>query len=159
MRICAECGAILISQNAGLLCFPCQEKRQEKMSAGARPYYDVNEMAQMMGLESAEQILRLGRKGLIPGRIPLVKEHRYNREVIDEWIKSGGLPLHRPTSPLQQEAYQECVKKDHRWLSDDRFNGMAYGTETADEPGEYTIHIKSKRTCYFCGHFEIIESP
>jgi hypothetical protein len=111
---------------------------------------------EMMGLSSPEQVKRKGRAGLIPGRIPGAKAHLYNREVFDQWIKSGGLPLHRPSSPLQQEAYKRCVKKDHGWLSNDKFDGIAYGTETISERGEYSITVKYRRTCYFCDHSEIV---
>jgi hypothetical protein len=157
LRTCAECGTQLNRYNPGKLCFPCQDKRREKIAARTKQYYDVDDMMEMMGLESTEQVKRKGRAGLIPGRIPERKAHLYNREVVDQWIKSGGLPLHRPSSPLQQEAYERCIKKDHSWLSDEKFDGIAYGTETISERGESSINVKSRRTCYFCDHSEILD--
>jgi hypothetical protein len=156
VRTCSQCGAQLTRYNPGKLCFPCQEKRKEKMSTDTGPNYNVPQMMVLMGLKSEEQVKRLGREGLIPGRVPLVKEHLYNKEVINEWIKSGGLPLHRPTNPLQQEAYKLCKKKDHGWFSDEKFDGIAYGTETISERGKYTINISHRRTCYFCNYSDIV---
>ena len=43
-----------------------------------------------MGLDHPESVKRLGRKGMIPGKIPVIKEHRYFKDAVDEWIHSGG---------------------------------------------------------------------
>jgi hypothetical protein len=157
MRFCTECASPLSASNTGRLCGECQTKQREKIAAGTREYYDVYDVTDKFGLESPEQVRRMWRKGLLPPRIPGARRLLWVKEDFDKWYKSGDLPLRRPASPLQQEAYKQCMKKDHGWLSDEKFDGIAYGKENVSEPGEYAVNIKSKRTCYFCGHAEILE--
>jgi hypothetical protein len=38
----------------------------------------------------AEQVRRRSREGKIPGRIPGIKPHHFQKDVIDTWLKSGG---------------------------------------------------------------------
>ena len=153
---CEKCGNPLNMYSRGRLCRACQLKKIEAMADGTKPYYDVPDLMEIMGLESEEQVKRLGRKRIIPGRIPGIKAHRYVKDEVDQWIRSGGLPLHKPTNPLQQEAYDLCIKKDHGWLRDDKFAGLAYTQETVSATRRFSMNVGEKRTCYFCGHSEIV---
>jgi len=90
-RKCVQCGAVLNQHNLGRLCFPCQEKnlRELRQKAGDSPNYYISDMCSILGL-GPEQVRRLGRKNVIPGRIPEIKKHAYLKVVVDEWISSGG---------------------------------------------------------------------
>lgn len=103
---CVQCGAVLSQYNQGILCFPCQEKRQEELKEkmGDSPNYDVDDMCFILGLEP-EQVRRLGRKGVIPGRIPEVRQHLYLRALVDPWIRSGG----KSTKPEAVMHYSELA--------------------------------------------------
>lgn len=90
-RKCGRCGAILSQYNQGKLCFTCQVKKRDELTEkiGDGPNYDSNDIGVILGL-SPEQVRRLGRKGIIPGRIPGVKQHLYLRELVDSWVRGGG---------------------------------------------------------------------
>ncbi len=109
-RTCRRCGAKLNMYNAGETLFPCQDKRMDKIDTGTRPYYNLEDMRKIFGLDSLEQVRRKGRAGLIPGRIPGIEEYRSCKEEVDKWLDQAAQPM-RTTSPLQEEAYQRCVKK------------------------------------------------
>lgn len=105
-RKCAQCGAVLSQYNQGKLCFPCQEKRQEELEEkmGDSPNYDVDDMCFILGLKP-EQVKRLGRKEVIPGRIPVIRQHLYLRASVDQWIRSGG----KSTKPEAVMHYSELA--------------------------------------------------
>jgi len=153
---CHLCGAKLRQGNPGPLCSPCQEKRLEQVAAGGSLYYTVSDLTHIMGFESEESVRRLGRKRTIPGRYPGIRRHLYLKAVVDDWIRSGSRVEGKPTSPLQEEAHALCIEGDHRWLNDERFDGHAYETETVSEFRNCILSISHKRTCYFCGHVEVI---
>ncbi len=88
-RRCRVCGASLSRYHGEGLCWPCQEKLNGWITID-RPYYDLDDLQRILGLDSAESVKRLGRMGMIPGRIPGVKAHRYLKETVDEWVRSGG---------------------------------------------------------------------
>lgn len=76
-------------RNPGTLCFVCQEKESEKLTAGDSPTYDVEDMARILRLES-EQVRRLARKGRLPPRVPVGRKWLWSREIVDRWINSDG---------------------------------------------------------------------
>jgi hypothetical protein len=149
---CSKCGKSLASLNHGPLCFACVEKRLEDEVSGGKPYYDVRDMMNILGIEGEEQVRRKGRGGFIPGRIPGIKRHLYLKETIDEWIRSAGDIPKKPSSPAQEEAYGCCADGDHDWLSDEDFAGIAYRKETISEEPNGMVYVLIRRTCYFCGH-------
>lgn len=91
-KTCKICGAKLNQYNLGSLCFPCQEKRKEELEQKIvdNPHYDLDDMCFLLGFTSSESVKRLGRKGIIPGRVPGIKRHLYLREVVNQWIHTGG---------------------------------------------------------------------
>jgi hypothetical protein len=105
-RVCSQCGMPLNQYNPGKLCFPCQKKKQEELTekTGDSPNYDVNELSYMLGLRN-EQVRRLGREQKIPGKIPGIRRHLYIREIVDQWIHSGG----KITKPELLEHYSELA--------------------------------------------------
>lgn len=90
-RKCGRCGAILRQYNQGTLCFACQVKKRDELTEkiGDGLNYNVDDMCSILGLDF-EQVRRLGRKGVIPGRIPGIKQHLYLRELVDQWLRGGG---------------------------------------------------------------------
>lgn len=154
--ICNRCGSVLNRYNPGTLCFPCQEKKMEAIANEEKRYYDASDMMDILGLKSEEHVRRKARDGLIPGRIPGIRRHLFLKEVIDDWIRSGGIVQRKPTSPLQEEAYALCRRGDHSWLDDARFDGIAYRSEDVSDLVGSLVTIKQKRTCYFCGHVEVV---
>ena len=105
-RKCAKCGAELNQYNLGELCFPCQEKKREELieRIGNGLHYDVNDMSTILGI-SQEQVRRHGREGDIPGKVPIIREQRFFREIVDPWIRSGG----KITKPELLEHYSELA--------------------------------------------------
>lgn len=157
-RKCVGCGANLREDNPGTLCTPCQTKKLAQLADRGPSYYTAADLTYLLGLENEESVKRLGRKGIIPGRMPGIKKHLYLKEAVDAWIKAGNRVAVKPTSPIQAEAYALCVKGDHSWMREERFEGQAY--QTLEFPGEINerqgIVMSDKRACYFCGHIEII---
>ena len=112
-RKCTQCGAVLNQSNPGKLCFPCQEKmgRELRDKNFDNPNYDVEDMCSILSL-SPEQVRRLGRKNVIPGRIPMIKQHLYQKEVVDQWITSGG-ELPKTDSEITPINESDSVKETH----------------------------------------------
>jgi len=136
------------------LCSPCQAKKLAHISASDDPYYTVEELTHILGLESDESVKRIGRKGKIPGRVPGVRKHLYSKEAVDAWVKSGNRIKTMINSPLQQEAYELCCKGDHAWMMDEKFEGHACKVETFSEIRDNRLMMTSRRACYFCGHVD-----
>ncbi len=91
-RVCSQCGAVINQYHPGNLCYPCQEKKQEELKEkmGDSPHYGIDDLCFLLDLENPESVKRLGRKGIIPGRIPGIRKHLYLREEVDQWIRSSG---------------------------------------------------------------------
>jgi len=89
MRKCKSCGAKLSLYNRALLCWPCQEKKKEQLeeTIGDTLHYTVENLCFLLGLQNPESVKRRGRKGLIPGRVPGIRQHLYLREEVNRWIK------------------------------------------------------------------------
>ncbi|GEM_PF-633096 len=157
-RKCVECGSNLREGNPGPLCAPCQEKRLKNVEDTERRHYTVEDLRYILNLESEESVKRLGRKGIIPGRMPGIKKHLYLKDAVDDWIKAENKLVRKPTSPIQDEAYALCIMSDHTWMRDERFEGQAY--QTMESPSEISdrrgIVMSYKRACYFCGHIEVV---
>jgi len=153
-RICPECGAKLASDNSERLCSPCKEKERDALVSDDKLHYDAQELAVKMGLKSELQVRRRWKKGLIPGRVPVIRKHLYWKEIIDKWISSGRVVERRPTSPAQEKAQRQCSKKDHSWLTDDKLDGIAYETDTVLDRTSPSSMVLVERKCYFCGYTE-----
>ena len=158
MGSCARCGNSLSTYNQGMYCHACQEKKREAIANSSKRYYDILDMMDILGLESEEQVRRKARAGYIPGKIPGVRKHLFDRQTIDEWIRNKGRIPSKPANPLQEEAYSLCVTGDHSWLHEDKFYGHAYheDEEFCDIPNPGVFKRGTKRTCYFCGHIDYI---
>ena len=157
-RKCIGCSANLKGDNPGTLCPSCQTKKLAQLADSGPSYYTAADLTYILGLENEESVKRLGRKGIIPGRVPGIKKHLYLKEAVDAWIKAGNKLVMKPTSPIQAEAYALCIMDDHTWMRDERFEGQAY--QTIESPSEISdrqgIVMSYKRSCYFCGHIEIV---
>jgi len=83
---------VLNQYHVGNLCYPCQEGKPEELKEkmGDSPHYGIDELCLLLGLENPESVRRLGRRGIIPGRVPGIKKRLYLREKVDQWIRSGG---------------------------------------------------------------------
>ena len=113
-RKCTQCGAVLSQYNPGKLCFPCQDRirggLREKNSDS--PNYNVKDMCSILGL-SQEQVRRLGRKNMIPGRIPEVKKHLYKKETVDQWIRNRGeIPKTDSEIASMKESHEKSISFD-----------------------------------------------
>jgi len=116
-------------------------------------------MADLLGLTSEEQVRRLSRNGKIPGRVPGIKQHLFARPIVNPWLKQNQTLPKIPTNPLQEEARARCGNKDHDWLSDERFSGLAYSSEdAAKQQSEKVISVGHDRTCYFCGYSTFVST-
>jgi len=119
--------------------------------------YNVRDMADILDLTSEEQVRRLSRDGKIPGRVPGIKQHLFVQSIVNLWLKQNQIFPKIPTNPLQKEAKSKCNNEDHSWLTDERFNGIAYSSEpTTIKQTEYTVLAGYNRTCYFCKYSTFI---
>jgi hypothetical protein len=99
-RLCRHCGDSLSSGNPTTICFACQEKKRGTLAGDNTLHYDVQDMMVILGLDSPEQVRRLGRAGRIPGRVPAVRTHLYIKQIVDTWIKADGRYFQGSNDPL-----------------------------------------------------------
>ena len=85
--LCWQCGEELSRHHTGYICYACQEKRLEKMIADGEDLVDAEGYAAMLGLDSAEQLKRLARKGVLAPRIPEIRQWGWRRKEIEAWFK------------------------------------------------------------------------
>jgi hypothetical protein len=153
VRYCSKCKRELIPSNPGRLCTVCREKMSRSLP-DEKTYYDVNDLMRLFGLDSEEQVRRLGRAGKIPGRVPAIKRHLYSKESVDNWIQSDYVfinPRLKPIGPLQEEAYRLCQSGDHSWMTEERFLGQACTAQVESEMVKNKLKQQIRYTCYFCG--------
>ena len=86
-RICAKCPTVLNRYHTGYLCYACQKKRLDKMTTDDEDLVDAEGYADMLGLDSAEQLKRLARDGKLARRVPVIREWKWRKEDIDTWFK------------------------------------------------------------------------
>jgi len=86
-RLCSQCGTPLNQYHPGNLCYACQEKRLEKMIADGEDFIDAEGYADMLGLDSSEQLKRLARKSKLPPRIPVIRKWLWRKVDIEDWFK------------------------------------------------------------------------
>ncbi len=150
-----DCGNPIPPQYMGRRCPKCLTAALESKTSTSADHYNSRDIADLMGLTSEEQVRRLSRAGKIPGRVPGIKQHLFVQPVINQWIKQNQILPKVPTNPLQEEAKKRCENKDHDWLFDEKFNGIAYRTyDDLPQQGEEVLKVghKYRRSCYFCGY-------
>ena len=86
-RVCSRCKKPLAQYNPGNLCFSCQEKQLEEKTTSGEDLIDAEGYADILGLDSAEQLTRIARKGVLAPRIPAIKPWRWRRKDIEAWFK------------------------------------------------------------------------
>ncbi|MFC1871022.1 hypothetical protein ACFLYF_01275 [Chloroflexota bacterium] len=157
-NICIRCKINLAVNPDEGLCRECIDKTVKYSEL----YYDTKYLARIMGV-GERTTRRRAYAYQIPGTIYDGSRYIFKKNVIDEWDKAGqSVPFipenpitpiipPAPTNPLQEEAAVRCRKKDHSWLSDPKYDGIAYTSEeTTVEQTEYTVLAGYERTCYFC---------
>lgn len=104
-RKCKDCGTKLSSYNRGTLCWPCQEKRKAQLQKqiGDSPHYAVDDLCFLLGYANPESVKRLGRKRIIPGRVPGIRQHLYLKAPVDDWIRA-------PSTRVEQAAKVDIEK-------------------------------------------------
>ena len=156
---CIECDKPIPPHYIGRRCPKCLMAALESTTSTYAGHYDARDMADLMGLASEEQVRRLSRKGKIPGKVPGISRHLFIQPIINKWVMQNQTLPKVPTNPLQEEARARCDKKDHDWLSEERFSGIAYISEdAAKEQSGKVPSTGSNRTCYFCGYSTFISS-
>ncbi len=156
---CSSCHRILPPHHIGRLCPVCQEKTCAKTTGTSPLHYNIRDLTAILGLTNEEQTRRLARADMIPGRVPLVKQHLFFKEAIDKWISQNQTIPKVPTSPLQEEARKRCENNDHDWLFDEKFDGIACSSEGATkQQSENVVSVGFQRTCYFCGYSMFVSS-
>ena len=85
--VCRQCGKGLHRYQTGNLCHACQEKRLDKMITDGEDLVDAQGYADMVGLDSAEQLKRLARDGELAPRIPVIKKWLWRIKDIEAWFK------------------------------------------------------------------------
>ena len=81
------CGEGLSPHHTGYICYACQEKMLEKIIADSVDLVDAQGYADMLGLDSAAQLKRLARMGVLAPRIPAIKQWLWRRKDIETWFK------------------------------------------------------------------------
>jgi hypothetical protein len=72
-QVCWQCGEELSRYHTGYICRTCQAIKLEKMITDDKDLVDVRGYADMLGLDSEEQLRRLARQGALAPRIPKIK--------------------------------------------------------------------------------------
>lgn len=153
MKLCSKCKNREVPKGfPGDLCVECSLDQPDE----ANPYYQAKDLAQLLQI-SEEQVRRKAREGKIPRGVPGIRRRLWLKSVIKEWIGEGQPVPRIPTSPLQEEARALCKKKDHSWLHDDKYDGIAYAKKDETRMGEHTVKIGWRHTCYFCGFSQYIQ--
>ncbi len=86
-RKCWKCRETISKYQTGFLCYECQEKRIEKMIACGEDLVDAEGYAYILGLDSAEQLRRLARKGVLAPRVPEIRHWCWRKKDIETWFK------------------------------------------------------------------------
>jgi len=130
--VCIQCGKELHRYQTGNLCHACQEKRLEKMITDDKDLVDAEGYAAMLGLDSAEQLKRLARKGVLAPRIPAIKQWRWRGKVIEAWFKQkqrAGDVLRRTAMGIASNL-RRCSNDSVICLSpSDKIGSKVYGQE------------------------------
>ena len=75
-RKCVICGALLSQDNSDLLCSPCKKERIRSETESLYDLcYDAEQLADILGFDETESVLRLARKGKLPPHIPNIKKY------------------------------------------------------------------------------------
>jgi len=165
-KLCIRCKLNTIEEPDEKLCQNCIDEMVNYIDL----YYDTRYLAGITGV-SERTVRRRAHANKIPGTIWDGRRYLFKNNVIDEWDKAGQpvpfipetpiIPItpQTPTSPLQQEAAARCKKGDHSWLSDPKYEGIAYTSEeTTGKQTEYTVLAGYKRTCYFCKYSAFVST-
>ena len=86
-RLCWKCREKISRHHTGYLCYACQEKRIEKMIADGEDLVDAVGYAEILGVDSAEQLRRLARKGVLAPHVPEVRQWCWRKKDIEAWFK------------------------------------------------------------------------
>lgn len=153
-RLCTKCRRKIVAGMPGDLCLKCkldETSESDGMSLyNSGSFYDVIDISQKLGLSEA-QVRRIARKGEIPGKIPGIKRHLFDKKTVDNWIERGRLAIKTPTSPIQEKAYAMCKRNDHSWMEEEEYEGNSYLSESHCEMKPNSLVISYTHTCYFCG--------
>jgi len=87
VHVCWQCRKELSRYHTGYLCYACQEKRLEKMITDDEDFVDAEGYAAMLGLDSAEQLKRIARNGLLAPRVPGIRKWLWRKVDIEDWFK------------------------------------------------------------------------
>lgn len=111
--------------NSGTYPNPVINEAVKRMNQGANPKDVADELREKYQYDK----LHWKTVGRWYRKYPLGKEPKSLPPQIKEEIRRlvrGHGSEHRPTSPLQEEAWERCQQTDHRWMADERFVGHAY---------------------------------
>jgi hypothetical protein len=155
-KLCPKCKDQKIPVNfPGGICLKCSLDLPQESTLT----YDVHDLVNLLHT-SEEQIRRMARAGKLPHRMPGIRRYLWMKAVIDKFMDEGQ-PIPRiPTSPMQEEARGRCKLKDHEWLQDDKYDGIAYVTDENTHHLQIVGHanrVGYYRTCYFCGYSKFIQ--
>jgi hypothetical protein len=150
-KLCPKCKNYYLAEESSTgLCVLCSSDLPGDSSLPS--YYNVHDLRCLLGLSSDEQVRRKARRGELPRNLPARRQYLWSKVAIDEWLEAGQ-PIPRiPTSPLQEEARAMCDKKDHTWLGDDKYSGVAFSSKDEFRITPLnTVALGRHHTCYFCG--------
>jgi len=155
-RLCIDCGKQIEAQLIGRRCRKCLNTVLESTDYTSIDPYTIKDVADIMNLTSDEYVRKLSREKKIPGRLAIGgNRHLFSPAIINQWHKQNHILPKVPTNPLQEEAKIRCENKDHDWLMEERFEGIAYQIEK-DIPQSGTEVLKTgfryRKICYFCGY-------
>ena len=84
---CSRCGEKMHQYHLGNRCYQCQSKELEEQYTDVEDLVDAEGYAAMLGLDSAEQLKRIARKGVLAPRIPEIRQWGWRRKEIEAWFK------------------------------------------------------------------------
>jgi hypothetical protein len=137
-RRCSVCGEPLSESNPGKRCDPCQMKKfneeiasfEQKITSG-KDWIGVRGYADILGLESEEQLRRLARDGKLAPRIPAISQWRWRPKDIEDWFKQKQRAgdIFRKTAMGIAGNLRRCSNDSVIYCLSDTIGSTVYGEE------------------------------
>ncbi len=130
-HVCRQCGEELSRHHTGYLCVACQQKWIDKHLTDDKDIIDARGYADMLGLESEEQLKRLARDGKLAPRIPAIKQWLWRRKDIEVWFKQKQRAgdVFRKVAMAIASNLRRCSNDSVIYAPSDTIGSKVYGQE------------------------------
>ena len=117
-KTCELCGKEIGEDYPGLFCRDCGiERLKEKVGNTDATHFSAEDMATLLGFQSAVSVKRQAQKGNLPPRIPGIKKYLWMPEGVYDWLTS-----------------EYKAVKDAPWTEEQKALNLAHKTGTPIPP-------------------------